>query len=228
MPRCPNCGQDTARTEDWACQWCGYPLLSGSYKMIPKTYQQLKEERLYGPALPVTEPPPAQPEPEATLESKPETMAEPEVEPVPEPEAKPVPQPAVERMLEREPEPVPEPEPEPVLKPKPEPATPPVEVTVEEMLAAYKEDAAAADARFMNKILKVTGLVNRIEVKDFFDFDYITLTSAARSPQNVRCFFDKKHGEELSQLITGQRVTVRGKYDGSMINLRLRDCALAG
>lgn len=46
MPNCPNCSQPTARTEDWACQWCGYPLISGGYKKIPKTYRQLKEERL--------------------------------------------------------------------------------------------------------------------------------------------------------------------------------------
>ena len=47
MPKCPNCGLETLRTEDWACQWCGYPPLSSAYKMIPKTYKQLKQERLY-------------------------------------------------------------------------------------------------------------------------------------------------------------------------------------
>ena len=47
MPNCPNCGQPTKRTEDWACQWCGYPLLSKSYGKIPKTYKQLTAERLY-------------------------------------------------------------------------------------------------------------------------------------------------------------------------------------
>ncbi len=46
-----NCGQRTARTEDWACQWCGYPLLSRFYKKIPKTYKKLQEERLYRPPV---------------------------------------------------------------------------------------------------------------------------------------------------------------------------------
>ncbi len=46
MRKCPNCGQTAERTEDWACQWCGYPLLSEAYKKIPKTYRQLKEEEL--------------------------------------------------------------------------------------------------------------------------------------------------------------------------------------
>ena len=46
MPNCPNCGLPTKRTEDWTCQLCGHPLLSKSYKQIPKTYKQVQEERL--------------------------------------------------------------------------------------------------------------------------------------------------------------------------------------
>jgi len=46
MKDCPNCGRPTLRTEDWVCQWCGYPLLSKSYKKIPKTYREIKEESL--------------------------------------------------------------------------------------------------------------------------------------------------------------------------------------
>ena len=46
MKNCPNCGRPTLRTEDWVCQWCGYPLLSKSYKKIPKTYREIKEESL--------------------------------------------------------------------------------------------------------------------------------------------------------------------------------------
>ena len=46
MARCPNCGEKTRRTSDWACQWCGYPLMSGNYKMESRTYEELREERL--------------------------------------------------------------------------------------------------------------------------------------------------------------------------------------
>lgn len=31
MPKCPNCGQKTEITKDFACQWCGYPLMSKGY-----------------------------------------------------------------------------------------------------------------------------------------------------------------------------------------------------
>jgi ribosomal protein L37E len=45
MPVCPNCGRQAMRTRDWACQWCGYPLLSSDYKKINKTFKQLQEGR---------------------------------------------------------------------------------------------------------------------------------------------------------------------------------------
>ena len=46
MPKCPSCGLETARTVDWCCQYCGYPLLSGDYPKLDKSYEQLKEEKL--------------------------------------------------------------------------------------------------------------------------------------------------------------------------------------
>ncbi|MCK4863659.1 MAG: hypothetical protein KAS25_05140, partial [Dehalococcoidales bacterium] len=70
MPACPNCGRKTMRTEDWACQWCGYPLLSGAYKKIDKTYREIQEERSSAWRS-------VSPEPEPEFEFKPEPQPEP-------------------------------------------------------------------------------------------------------------------------------------------------------
>jgi len=150
MPKCPNCGQSTARTKDWACPWCGYPLISKSYKEIPKSYQELRIERqrkweqtareeteasllppihVPEPEAEVTSEPEAEPmlEPEAevTLEPEAEPMLEPEAEVTLEPEPKPTPEPEAEETLEAEAKPIPEPEAEVTLeaeaKPMPEP-----------------------------------------------------------------------------------------------------------
>jgi len=119
------------------------------------------------------------------------------------------------------------PKPEPVLESEPEPTPAAIELTVEELLSAYKTEGVAADTRLVNKILKVTGIVERIEVKDTLDIYYINLSSAARDLlQNVRCVFDRQHGPELDQLTTGQTVTVQGKYDGSIMDICMRDCVL--
>jgi len=219
MRNCPNCGLPTRRTEDWACQWCGYPLLSESYRKISKTYRQLKKEKTHEPEPLVKQEPIVEVEPEpvsepsflTTLESKPEPVAKLGPELTTEPESEPIPNS------------------EPGQKPKsePEPGLIAIDVTVDQLLSAYATDEKAADERFGNKILNIAGTVNRIEVKDYLDFAYITLTNTESSLlQPVRCLFDKKHGPGLSQLTTGQEVIVQGTYDGSIINIRLRDCVL--
>ncbi len=220
MGKCPNCGRATARTEDWACQWCGYPLLSRAYKKIPKTFRQLKGEEPHEPESSAGE------ETEVSLLPNhvpliPTRTAEPEPMPEPEqvPESKPEPISEPEQVLEFKPEQVQEPEPEPIPAAK--------ETTVEQLISAYEVDEAAADAEFVNKILKLTGVVTKIEVNDTLDVHYIVLTSAEnKGPQSVRCLFDKKYEAELNQLTKEQTVTVQGKYNGSMIAMRMRDCVL--
>ena len=211
MRKCPNCGQAAERTEDWACQWCGYPLLSKSYKKIPKTYRQLKGEKLDEQKPPVREDVVSPPPSHGTL---PPTHA-PEPEPEPEPVAEPEP----------EPEPEPQPEPEPAPQPKPVPAA--GGITVEELYLAYSADEVAADAKFTDKILKVTGVVDRITVNDVHGIYYIILASAEKKEQwNVRCTFDKKYGPQLNRLAAGQTVTVRGEYNGYKANILMKDCVL--
>ena len=273
MPKCPNCGQPTARTGDWACPWCGYPLLSKAYRKIPKTYKQLKEERLQKQTLssggetgalaePEAEPAvdtetetevvmetepvlvaDTEPESEAIAEIEPEgeaaTEAEVEAEAVAEPEpapkprarrvakakakAKPAPKPKAKPKAKAEPETLSEPE--TASKPETTPAA--IEITVEELLSAYATEGVATDAKFVNKILEVTGVVDRIEIKEDLDIQYINLTNAAQNLlQSIRCIFDKKHVPKLNSLTTGQAVTVQGTYDGSIMDIRMKDCVL--
>ena len=271
MPRCPNCSRETMRTEDWACQWCGYPLLSGSYKKIAKTYKQLKGERLYKPEpepeaeqvpesqkkpAPEAEPipeeipillPKSEPVPEAESQKKPAPEAEPipeeipillpkpkrerEVEPIQESEPEPEPEPESQKRPVPEAEPIPEeipillPKSESEKEPELEPAA--MELTVEELLSAYETDEAAADEKFVNNVLRVTGAVAVIDIKDKLETHYIRLTGAEGDLlQSVQCVFNKKHAPALGQLEKGQTVTVQGTYNGSMIAIRMIDCVL--
>jgi hypothetical protein len=309
MPKCPNCGRETHRTVDWACQWCGHPLLSGSFKKIPQTYRELQEERSLMPrAVPEDEPepaieaevalaPPPEPEPEPEPETspppapvveakaevevekepvpppepetetvtdielaeatesvtveEPEAAAEPETEPVTmeEPEAEPVAEAELETSAEVEPaaEPVTteEPEAEPVAEVEPEiatiPAPPPAAVpslepdpatgaisaTAEELNVAFNADKAGTNARLMNKLLKVTGNVDKIFAKDHLDIFYIIL-AGTRKPANwqVRCTFSREQGMYLSHLTEGQSATVQGTYAGYERNIILKDCTI--
>ena len=222
MPRCPNCGQNTERTQDWACPWCGYPLLSGIYRKIDKTYRQLREESRQ-----------QIPEPEETEVLLPDDSVS---APTPVIETEPEPKPELERPVEEpveeiEPELAPEPEaaiPEPALEAPAEQEPDIIELTVGQLIAAYAEDAAAADARFGSQYLRITGVVSRVEITEVLDVHYIILTSSDQEQlQSIRCVFDKKYEPELSRLEKGQEVTVQGKYEGSLIDFRMKDCVIA-
>ncbi|UCG54172.1 MAG: hypothetical protein JSV32_06135 [Dehalococcoidia bacterium] len=312
MARCHNCGRETLRTEDWACQWCGYPLPFGPFKKIDKTYRQLKKERLGEPAV---EPEGIQ-EPETEIKSEEvvapkqdlETIKRIKLEPEPEfkketviqqiePElveevkaekAESAVEPAEENKVEEtqaaENRPEVELEPEEVIKPEPEmakepeieevqgvetipeteveqeeakakpeaakepkledilaeesvmeqtletelkPEPPDMEITVDDILKEYEKDDVAADEMFMNKILRVTGKVSLIDIKDKLDIHYIRITGSSVDPwQNLQCIFDKKYASSLGDLEKGQSVTVQGRYSGSVIAIRMVDCVL--
>ena len=286
MPNCPNCGRLTQRTRDWVCQWCGYPLLSKSFRPLQQTYRELKEEREAERGLLVEEEvgtPVLEFETEAVAEPEPMVLAVPEtaverapaVEPAIAPEPEPEPVAETKRKLQRkrtlkqkakpapepEPEPVVEPEPEPVaetkpklqrkraLKPKakpapePEPAPVPeepepaeteselqsglIEVGIEGLYVAFAKDRDGTEARYRNKMLKITGLLYRTVINENLDVAYIILTSAKKYGEwKVSCTFGKDREKELRQLIPEQMVTVQGNYDGYRVNVQMRDCVL--
>ncbi len=279
MARCPNCGRETARTSDWGCQWCGYPLMSGNYKKLDKTYQEFREERMPPPPVieeePEPEPEPAvepEPEPEPEIEPEPEPEPEPVVESEPEPEPEPEPKPKARRKApakakaakekkaaakpkttrkraakkaEPEPEPGPEPEveqdpgPGPEVEPEMEstpeheveekPAEVDMELTVSELAAEYDSNGPEADAKLLGKIIKLSGVVERVEVKENLSINYVVLTAEAGNlTQGIRCNFGMQYSSEVSRLVVGQTVSIQGKYDGSIINMSLRDCVLVG
>jgi hypothetical protein len=104
-----------------------------------------------------------------------------------------------------------------------------VVTTVDEMVAAYQTEGPEADKRFAGKMLKVTGIVDRIEIKEALNRHYIMLTGKTEAiGQEVRCTFDASQSAIIQKLYKGSTVTIAGKYDGSIIDMSLRDCTLAG
>ncbi len=97
------------------------------------------------------------------------------------------------------------------------------------MISDYAEDATAADARYSGQLLKISGVVSRVETNDAMDVHYIILVSTDQEQlQSIRCVFDKKYGPELSRLEKGQKATIQGIYEGSLIDFRMKDCAIIG
>ncbi len=199
MRKCPNCGQITARTEDWACQWCAYPLLSGNYERIPKTYSQLKKEKLRKPKAPLREQPGTFPP--LNDSSLPPTHA-------PESESEPT---LNSRLATK-------PKRQPKSKQKSERGlvVVPIEVTVEELYSLLAMQS-----------FRVTGVVDKVVLENRLNVYYIILAGTNETVElDVQCMFDKKHLPALNQLTKGQTVTVEGYYAGYILNMLMRDCVL--
>ena len=143
----------------------------------------------------------------------------------PEPEHEPIPEPEQAPILEPKHEPLVYPESKPIRRSKRKSATSAIAVTTEELYEAYKVDQVAADANLNDKILEVTGVLDRIIINRVHGAYYIILSSVPKKEEwNVRCIFEKKDERELNKLTEGQTVTVQGKYDGYKLNIMLRDC----
>jgi hypothetical protein len=247
MPACPNCGRPTMRTRDWACRWCGYPLLSRAYKKIDKTYKELQEERF--PGLKVLSPEP-EPDSESALESRVERESppEPEEKPRPGPAAAPeaalrpeaelasgpvppaplvAPAPSPQLAPGPAPAPLPEPEPAPVAPPNLDAITDGAVLTVDELDALYKANRLAAHAKLAGKTIVIKGFVEKVFIRDHIDVRYIVLTGARKKVVwPVRCTFAKENISQMNRLSEGQEVNLRGKYDSYGKNIIFKDCAL--
>jgi len=174
------------RTKDWACQWCGYPLVSGMYGKTSKTFAELKQERegeTISTALLVETEPTVESEPETdqVTETEAEPAPEPETSQVVEPEAEPVPEPETSQTVESEAKPTPEAavEPEPVTTEEPEPSAekevqPIPEVTVSELCSSYQGYGMAGHEEFKNSVFRVSGIVDSIVTKDVVE-QYLSL-----------------------------------------------------
>jgi hypothetical protein len=179
--------------------------------------------------------PPPEPAPETAESSEPVNEPEPapvaeaEMEPAPETEPPPEAEPAKEPVADAEPEVAAVPVQEPVAAPtlEPDPATGTINVTVEELNAAFTTDKAGTNTKLSNKLLKVTGPVYKIFAKENLDIYYIILAGAGRaSTWQVRCTFSREHGAHLSRLTEGQEQTVQGTYVGYERNIILKECSL--
>jgi hypothetical protein len=317
------------RTKDWACYLCGYPLASPVFKLVDKTYGQVRQERLYSKKMdaqeeqqindsieteksiaeemqdvpivtytdveeitlayretPVmtnesteeqmsTQPATEQEEVCETVtsdeENKPAEIVEVYQEvheeiavsagPVEEPETiteitelnedtetvkeEPVADIEIESIEKEEfcVEPIPEtPEPamsEEQVQNETEPAVSEetvrseagtlapadIDITIDELLAEYAADYTLATAKYVNRVLRLSGHAAAIDVKEVLAINYIRLTDASLNlTKSVQCMFDKKHAGILKGLEKGQQVTIQGKYTGSLIAMRMTDC----
>jgi hypothetical protein len=99
-------------------------------------------------------------------------------------------------------------------------------VYAREIVAAYKENEIAADARFKGKTITVTGEVATIG-KDILDTPYVTLSAEpVDSFRTVQASFSRDAADELAGLRKGQTISVVCRSNGLLMNVLLDRCAI--
>jgi len=108
--------------------------------------------------------------------------------------------------------------------------SPPANVIKVDANAVYREydgNEVAADTKYKDQWLDVTGTVQEIG-KDAFDNSYVNFTCDSNQfMSSFHCFFSDAHKGDLAKLTKGQQVTIRGKCAGFVIKtVQLKDCEL--
>ena len=89
----------------------------------------------------------------------------------------------------------------------------------------YYNDPQAADKKYRDKVLQVSGTVMRVE-QDGSGQIAVILQGAQSRLSGIECQVNRTQMQEVQQLRAGQQVIVKGYGAGKTIHVRLRGCLL--
>jgi len=100
-------------------------------------------------------------------------------------------------------------------------------ITATELLEEADENGVAADNKYKDKIIQVTGKIRSIDT-DILNQSYITLGNDNNeySLIKVQCYFEKKDIEQLVNLKVDETVTIYGTYSKSTLGISLKKCQI--
>ena len=102
-------------------------------------------------------------------------------------------------------------------------STPESNVPAPQLYGEYEANEVAADTLYKGKIVVVSGVVDDIG-KDLLDDAYVVLASGDMM-FGVQCYFAKSEEHSFGNLRKGQPVSLKGRVDGKLGNVFLRDCS---
>lgn len=101
-------------------------------------------------------------------------------------------------------------------------------VDIAVLFMMYRENEVRADAAYKGKVIQTSGVVVDVK-KDLLDSVYVTLgTGARREFSNVQCFVADSDVSTAAALSPGDNVDVRGRVDGLMMNVLMKECVFVG
>ena len=102
-----------------------------------------------------------------------------------------------------------------------------ITVTASKLTADYKDNEVAADGKYKDKLLEISGTVDTIG-KDILDTPYIAFQTDNQYEivNRVQCMFGKDDIATLSQVTKGQKITLRGTGAGKLGNIEVKGCKI--
>ncbi len=100
--------------------------------------------------------------------------------------------------------------------------TPDFKLTAAELQKAFDENEADATSKYVNRIIEVTGIIQSVKAGEQNIASISLQTGSVLS--SVICTFVSK--SDLSGLIPGKQITVRGECSGFLMDVLLNNCVL--
>lgn len=101
-----------------------------------------------------------------------------------------------------------------------------IKITAVKLSEEYDANKVAADAKYKDKLLEVSGTIDSIG-KDILDTPYVTLQGRQYSLFGLQCMFAKSDEAELATLSKGQSIVLQGRVSGELIgNVLAKGCKI--
>ncbi len=98
-------------------------------------------------------------------------------------------------------------------------ATPQVTITAIELMSAYSNDETSANAKYLNKVVRVSGTIKDIKQDSLGSYS-IDLESGSELGV-VSCLLDKRHNDDAKGVQPGSNVSVTGLCTGALMDVVL-------
>ncbi|MCY1083423.1 OB-fold protein [Archangium lansingense] len=97
-------------------------------------------------------------------------------------------------------------------------------VHLREILSEYRDNEVRADSHFKGRVIQTAGYVRDVK-RDILGKIFVTVgTGQQLEIPVVQCAFSDAHAQKAASLSKGTPVGIRGRVDGLMMNVLVKDC----
>lgn len=109
----------------------------------------------------------------------------------------------------------------------PTPAAAPIMVSADQLMSDYANNEIAADNKYKNQTLEISGLVQSVNEGILSDPYIVIVPTENTAFSGIQCHFNESQAQELSTLNSGQSITVEGTGNGEILGEQMvEDCSI--